>query len=117
MIGCVAARVVTAAVLTGFAASCTAGTPPQGVITGSVWPCTGAVIIPGKGVPVPVRIERSGRVVETHAFPAPGRFRISIAPGTYLVAPKGEVPVTVRVIAGRTVRARLMPTRFCNSLQ
>jgi hypothetical protein len=117
MFRCTAARLVVVAALTGLAASCAASSPLRGVITGRVWPCTGAVPLPGKDVLVPVRIEQSGRVVKIRLFRAPGQFRISIPAGTYTVVPRGEVPVTVRVSSGQTVRAKLMPTQFCDSLQ
>jgi len=113
------ARAATLALATVIMASCATHPEPapHGFITGNLFECSGAVHSPAKGHPVSVRIEQAGHLMESRRVPAPGPFRISITPGTYVVAATGVVPVTVRVISGQTARPTLTPTRYCRSVR
>jgi hypothetical protein len=82
--------------------------PPRssGTVAGVVALCTGGVSNT-KPAGLAVTLKKSERVVKRRVVSAPYHFRFTVKPGTYRLIAPGDVPVTIQVAAGQTVRVRL----------
>jgi hypothetical protein len=101
-----AALVIASIALLALTGASCGPAPSAGAIAGALATCANG-INGAKPAGLTVTLKKTERIVKRRVVSAPYHFRFTVKPGTYRLTAPGDIPVTVQVAAGQTVRVRL----------